>query len=131
MDARPPRLLELLLRWGVLQLSEAEVGDILEDYSRGRSRWWLWTQIFSLARRATMFSNLRSDVRYGMRSLSQNPGFTLAAVLTIALGIGINTGIFSILNGVALRPLRVPRSDNLVSIYQQFRGVQQRGIHGE
>src|SRR5262245_25330127 len=130
MDARPPRLLDLLIRWGVLQVSEAELGDILEDYSQRRSQWWLWTQIFSLARTATMFSNLRSDLRYGMRSLSQNPTFTLAAVLTIALGIGINTGIFSILNSVALRPLRVPDADNLVNIYQQFRGVQKRSISG-
>ena len=130
MDARLPRFLELLVRWGVLQVSEAELGDILEDYSRGRSRWWLWTQILSLARRATMFSNLRSDFRYGMRSLSQNTGFTLAAVLTIALGIGINTGIFSILNSLALRPLRVPGGDNLVTVYQQFRGVQKRNMSG-
>jgi len=129
MDVRPPRLVELLVRWGVLQVSDAELGDILED-SRGRSRTWLWMQIFSLARRATMFSNLRSDVRYGMRSLSQNPGFTLAAVLTIALGIGINTGIFSILNNLALRPLRVPDGDNLVTVYQQFRGVQKRSVSG-
>src|SRR5262245_11873530 len=116
MDARPPRFLELLVRWGVLQVSEAELGDILEDYSRGRSRWWLWTQILSLGRRATMFSNLRGDVRYGMRSLSQNTGFTVAAILTIALGIGINTGIFSILNSLALRPLRVPDGANLVTV---------------
>jgi macrolide transport system ATP-binding/permease protein len=130
MDARLPRLLELLVRWGVFQVSEAELGDILEDYSRSRSRWWLWMQIFSLARRATMFSNLRGDVRYGIRSLSRSPGFALAAILTIALGIGINTGIFSILNSMALRPLRVPDSDNLVTIYQQFRGVQIRNMSG-
>ena len=130
MDARLPRLLQLLVRWGLLQASEAELGDILEDYSRGRSRWWLWTQILSLARRATMFSNLINDVRYGIRSLGQNTGFTLAAVLTIALGIGINTGIFSILNGLALRPLRVPESENLVTVYQNFRGVKKRNMSG-
>src|SRR5262245_66284158 len=117
MDARPPRLLDLLIRWGVLQVSEAELGDILEDYSRRRSRWWLWTQIFSLARRATMFSNLRSDVRYGLRSLTQNPGFTLAAVLTIALRISINTRFSSILTSVALRPLRVSASHNPLSAH--------------
>ena len=130
MHAKLPRSLELLVRSGILQVSEAELGDILEDYSRGRSRWWFWMQIFSLARRATMFSNLRSDIRYGLRTLSQNPGFTLAAVLTIALGIGINTGFFSILNSLALRPLRVPDGGHLVSIYQQFRGAQKRSVSG-
>src|SRR5262245_23846303 len=130
MHGRLPRFLELLIRFGVLQAPEAELGDILEDYARGRSRWWLYRQVFSLARRATMFSDLTSDVRYGLRSLSKSPGFTLSAILTIALGIGINTGIFSILNSVALRPLRVPDSDNLVTIYQQFRGVRERSISG-
>jgi predicted permease len=77
-----------------------------------------------------MFSSLGNDIRYGMRSLTQSPAFTLAAVLTIALGIGINTGIFSILNSVALRPLRVPGAENLVMVYQDFRGVQRRGING-
>jgi predicted permease len=130
MHDKLPRFLELLVRWGVLQVSEAELGDILEDYSRGRSTWWLWTQTFSLARRATMFSSLRSDLRYGIRCLGQNPAFTLAAVLTIALGIGINTGIFSLVNSLALRPLRVPDADDLVSIYQQYRGVQKRSVSG-
>src|SRR5262249_32657273 len=58
------------------------------------------------------------------------PAFTLAAVLTIALGIGINTGIFSILNSIALRPLRVPGAENLVTVYQDFRGVPKRNISG-
>lgn len=77
-----------------------------------------------------MFSNLRSDLRYGIRSLSQNAGFTIAAVLTIALGIGINTGIFSILNGVALRELPFPAGERLVSIYQDFNRVPQRSVNG-
>jgi predicted permease len=127
---RLPGLVDLLVRCGVLQVSEAELGDVLEDYSQGRSRWWLGMQMLSLARRATMFSNLRNDVRYAVRTLSQNRGFTLAAVLTIALGIGINTGIFSLVNSLALRPLRVPEADNLVDIYQRFRGVQRRNVSG-
>src|SRR5215831_12294143 len=131
MAARLPRLVEWLVQHGLLRDLEAELGDILEEYSEKRA-WWLWLQIFSLLtrpkttpvvreRKAEMFSSLLSDVRYGMRSLSNNPGFTAAAVLTIALGIGINTGIFSIFNGIALRPLPVPASDRLLTIYQEFR----------
>ena len=48
----------------------------------------------------------------------------------IALGIGINTGLFSILNSMALRPLPTPESTELVSIYQEFQGVKQRRVHG-
>src|SRR5262245_17194156 len=130
MPARLPRILTLLVRWGFLRTAEAELGDIMEDYSRGQSRWWLWMQILSLARRTNMFSNLRSDLRYGIRSLGQNAGFTIAAVLTIALGIGINTGIFSILNSAALSELPVPDGNRLVSVYQDFAGVKQRIVNG-
>ena len=77
-----------------------------------------------------MLSNVWGDIRYAARTLRRNPGFTLAAVVPIALGIGINTGIFSILEGVALRPLPAPESAELVSIYQQLRGVKGRYING-
>ena len=77
-----------------------------------------------------MLSNLSSDVRYALRTFRRHPGFAAAAVLPIALGIGINTGLFSMLNSVAWRPLPAPAPTELVSIYQQFQGVKKRTVHG-
>jgi len=57
------------------------------------------------------------DVRYGIRVLVRNPGFTVVAVLTLALGIGANTSLFSVVSGVLLNPLPFPDSDRLYSVY--------------
>src|SRR5690348_16685315 len=57
------------------------------------------------------FDELAQDVRYGCRTLRQNFALTAVAILTIALGIGLNVGIFSVLNGFALRLLPVHRAD--------------------
>lgn len=65
-----------------------------------------------------VLSNLLIDIRYAARRLCLSPGFTAAAVATIALGVGVNTGTFSVLNGVALRDLPAPGADELVSIHQ-------------
>src|SRR5882672_4737451 len=65
---------------------------------------------------------LFQDVRYGVRMLLKNPGMTIVATLTLALGIGANTTIFSALNGLLLRPLPVANADRLVVFGGQREG---------
>jgi putative ABC transport system permease protein len=61
---------------------------------------------------------LLADVRYGLRALRHNPMFTAVALLTIAIGIGANTAVFSVVNSVLLKPLNYPNSEQLVSLHQ-------------
>jgi putative ABC transport system permease protein len=80
---------------------------------------------------SSFFSSFVNDVRYAVRTLGRNPAFAAIAVVTIALGVGVNSGIFSLLNAAALRPLPVPGAARLVSVYQIFHGKYERGVHGE
>jgi len=81
------------------------------------------------ARRVNWIQDFVQDLHYGLRMLRQNPGFTAAAVLAIALGVGINVGIFSVLNGAALRLLPIPRAEQVVSIDQILHGRFKRNSH--
>lgn len=63
---------------------------------------------------------LAQDVRYGVRSLSKSPGFTAAVVVTLALGIGVNTAIFSFVDRLLLRPLPFPHSERLATLYRHW-----------
>src|SRR5215467_12657744 len=87
--------------------------------------WEVWSIVW--------LEQLLQDIRFGIRTLLRSPGLTVAAVMAIALGIGINVGIFSVLNGLALRLLPVPRSAELVSVNQifQFHVKPDRYVHDD
>ncbi|HEX4427410.1 MAG TPA: hypothetical protein VH079_18560, partial [Terriglobales bacterium] len=64
----------------------------------------------------SLIEALARDLRRTFRSLWRNPGFTIVVVLSLALGIGANTAIFSLVDAILLRPLPVPNSDKLISV---------------
>src|SRR5262245_45580752 len=67
--------------------------------------------------------NLLSDLKHGCRLLLRNPGFTVVVILALALGIGANTAVFSVMNAVLLKPLPYKDPDHIVSVAGRFTGI--------
>jgi len=147
---RPPRLAQALIRLVVpSHYLELVLGDLEEGFRRraktdtGSARSWYWLQLFrSIGVRfadtrehrerqpsqtsssrfllSNAMQNLIRDFRWAFRTLSRSPGFAAVVVLTIGLSIGANTAIFSIVDGVLLRPLPYPAPERLVTVWADY-----------
>ena len=138
MTARPPSLAARLLS-RVLPRDRREfvLGDLEEEFlaraetSPGAARWWYWKQAlrslaprqkpvgntYSIPERDPLMRTLAADLRYAVRVLLRTPSFTIAVICVLALGIGANAAIFSIVNAVLLRPLPFEHADRLVRLF--------------
>src|SRR6186997_3228690 len=133
---QPPRLALRLLSWRLdPEWRDFVVGDLDEEFrarataSLPRARWWFWRQTLrclaapprsgrrgGLGPGDSFMRTLAADVRYATHVLLRTPSFALAVIAVLALGIGANTAIFSIVNTVLLRPLPFSQSESLVRI---------------
>jgi putative ABC transport system permease protein len=99
-----------------------EMTRLYRDRGRDESTWSLWgSLVLDLARTAPSehLGILRQDVRYAWRGLRRTPVMTAAAVLTLALGVGATTAVFSVVHAILLRPLPYPEANRLVELFEE------------
>jgi hypothetical protein len=95
--------------------AERQFGNVglVKDVTRELSG-WMWLERFDL------------DLRFAMRQVYRTPGFSLAVILTLALGIGANSAVFSMVNGFMLRRLPYPDADRVASLILHMEGISAR-----
>jgi len=105
------------------------LGDLVEEYERRvgegvlGARMWYWraavqvSAAFTWAALCSVPGELARDLRFAARSFSRSPGFTVFAALTLAVGIGATTSVFTVADGLLLRPLHLPAPDRLVRVH--------------
>ena len=108
VDSRADDLMRAqgLERGEALRRARAEFGSIEKYKEEGRQ-----------ARGLRLLDELRADTRYALRTLNKNRGFALAAIVTLALGIGANTAVFSLFEAILLRPMAAADPDRIVAVY--------------
>src|SRR6266480_279235 len=150
---QPPFAARLLLRLFLSKAhNESIIGDLAEDYALNvlprlggaRANLWYWRNALSAItarlgtqpqlspdkERTRLMTGFMQDLRYAVRTLRQNPGFAATAIIALALGIGVNTAIFTIFDQMAFRPLPVKDGHRLVGVYESFHGEFSRHMHG-
>jgi predicted permease len=109
-------------RLALEELTRSSADELIRSLARVERKAPHEPEIPGGGRRGTLLATLWQDVRYGARMLRKNPGFTLVAVLTLGLGIGVNTAIFSVVDLILLRPLPIEAPEEVAFLTSQQKG---------